>query len=200
MRAAVVRFGRRVVLNGCDLDFCSAGSTAVVGPSGSGKTTLLSIIGGLHSPTSGSVRLIDGDNIEHQLRSQIAWVLQTTNALGRRSLLANVLLGSLLSCASDSDRQEAATRTIELMGLTSLREKPVRHLSGGETQRVAIARAVVANRLFILADEPTGQLDSRTTEQVLDTLFSAPKQALIVATHDPRVWDRCDRVVNMNDI
>ncbi|MCF6743953.1 ATP-binding cassette domain-containing protein [Blastococcus sp. KM273128] len=198
--AVSVSYPGRVILRSVSLQLQSGRSTAIVGPSGSGKTTLLAVLGGLRPPNSGSVQLRDPLGDLKPVGAHASWILQTTNALGRRTVLENILLGSLLDQRSDRYRTKRAMQAIKDVGLASVAEAPARTLSGGETQRMAIARALVAERPFVLADEPTGQLDRVTTEHVLDRLFANPVLGLVVATHDPQVWERCDRIIRIDEL
>lgn len=186
----------------------SPGETvALVGPSGSGKTTLLSIIGLLSAPTSGTV-LINGvaaprgDRHRSVLRRQhFSWVFQTTNALGARTVIDNVAMGALALGMPRDAAVRVAMAALSATGLTGLANRPARTLSGGELQRACIARALSTNPSVLLADEPTGQLDRRTSKMVLDALWAAraPGTAMVLATHDDSVSDRCDRRLRLVD-
>lgn len=180
-------------------------SVALMGPSGSGKTTLLSILGLLTAPAEGSV-LLDGREVGTQdaaeLRtSQFAWVFQTANALLRRSALENASLQLLARGAARESAVAVASAELERVGVGHLTGRPARLLSGGELQRVCIARALAAAPRWILADEPTGQLDHATTLEVSAALIQGRpiETGLIVATHDPEVAARCGRVIRLVD-
>ncbi len=182
------------VLDGVSLEVGLGERVAVMGPSGSGKTTLLAILGGMLRPTYGRAAIhIDDRTLSPG--GYVAWVLQTSNILPDRSTLDNVIVGAFAA----GQRRPAAARDAEhalgLVGLSSLATRPVRQLSGGEVQRVATARAIVSRRPFILADEPTGQLDQATSVPVLDALLADNEsRGVIVVTHDPAVAQRCDRI------
>lgn len=193
-------FGRRVLLDDLDLDVGSDESVAIVGPSGSGKTTLLSLLGGLLRPKSGRVSVISDHNVESHPLGQVSWVLQTVNVLSDRTVIDNVALGGYSERHSRASAIERARVCLEVVGLAEFADRPVRALSGGEIQRVVIARALASERPFILADEPTGQLDRVTTETVMNALSAASSQrGLVVVTHDATVAARCGRVLELRD-
>lgn len=171
-------------------------AVAIVGPSGSGKSTLLSIMGGLLRPQSGRVLQIDNGRLLPEL--DVAWVLQTTNGLANRTVLDNVRLGSLSKSIPRGIRQERTLTAIAAVGLGHRRYARARSLSGGELQRMAIARALTTEAPFLLADEPTGQLDQATTRRILDVLFETlVTTGILVATHDPEVAERCHRRIQL---
>lgn len=195
------------VLTEVDLSVGRGESVAIVGPSGSGKTTLLSILGLLEAPTQGAV-LLDGVRASHRgraanrLRSSVfSWVFQSVNVLRGRSVLDNVALAWLAKGTSREQAEASAREALEAVGLLEHVMTPAQLLSGGELQRVCIARAVAARPQYLLADEPTGQLDRATSDKVLDALWNARPEsmALVVATHDRRVASRCDRVLELAD-
>lgn len=198
----------RPVLDGATLTVHQGESVAVLGPSGSGKSTMLSVLGGLVTPTRGDVAVEDDVAARTVtdgagLREACAWVLQTVNALPERSAQDNVALGAL---ARGGSRREAAALAADLLvevGLGHRRATPARALSGGELQRVVVARALASGRPFLLADEPTGQLDRSTSSTVLAALLrggAGPDRAgVVVVTHDPEVAQRCDRTVRIED-
>lgn len=195
----VVRYPRstREVLAGADLAVEQGETVAILGPSGSGKSTLLSVLGGLVRPTGGVVRV---DGAAGGLRDVSAWVLQTVNVLPERSVLDNVVLGGLTRGLTRASAVAEAAARLDAVGLGERLDDPVRVLSGGEVQRVVIARALASGRPFILADEPTGQLDRATSDVVLDALFTtAGGAAVVVVTHDPEVAARCGRVARIDD-
>ena len=182
---------------------------AIVGPSGSGKSTLMNMIGCLDTPTSGRY-VLNGSDVSRLSESQlsivrnrnIGFVFQRFNLLGRVSALRNVELPAQYAGKGARERKRRAIVALEAVGLKDkLRNKPV-ELSGGQQQRVAIARALVNDPPVILADEPTGALDSRTGEEVLD-LFEALHRdkgiTLIVVTHDRDVARRAERVISIRD-
>lgn len=196
-----------VVLGDIDLTIAPGESVALTGPSGSGKTTLLSIMGLLTSPRDGTVFLDNtavptGGPERGRLRAEAyAWVFQTVNVLGHRTARDNAALGLLargVPCVEASRRAEDA---LEAVGLAEHAAARVVDLSGGELQRVCIARAVASAPRFVLADEPTGQLDHATSERALDALWSArhPDTSIVIATHDGSVACRCDRVIGLVD-
>lgn len=180
-------------------------SIALMGPSGSGKTTLLGILGLLFAPWEGSV-LLDGRAVSGreatQLRaSSFGWVFQGTNALPRRSALENAALGLLARGFGGAEARRRAAAALDAVGLGALAAKPANTLSGGELQRVCIARVLASAPRFILADEPTGQLDGATTVGVVEALVAnrPAGTSIIIATHDPEVAGRCDRIVRLRD-
>lgn len=195
------------VLDGATF-FVSTGETvAILGPSGSGKSTLLSVLGGLVRPTSGTVCAAHDDlaPVEEPLTALTSWILQTTNVLAERTAVDNVCVAAQTAGLARRAAVEAALAALELVGLGPRADQRVRYLSGGEVQRVVTARALVSGRPFILADEPTGQLDRRSTEVVLDALFGAVSAGagtttgLVVVTHDPLVAERCHRTVRIEN-
>lgn len=193
-----------LVLADVDISLDRGESLALVGPSGVGKTTLLWILGGLLRPTSGNVTL-EGVAVgpDHQSNRQRArdfgWVFQSMNVLPRRTALDNVALGAISLGDQRSFANESAARLLNRVGLGSMALKPLYKLSGGETQRVCIARSLVGQPKFVLADEPTGQLDRSTSDLVLDAMWEALNRdvGLVVATHDQQVAARCDRVLRL---
>lgn len=174
-------------------------SLAIVGPSGSGKSTLLALLGGLLRPQAGRVLVQDdkGDMVRPPSES-VSWILQTVNVLADRSACDNVALGGYADGLSCAEARGPALRALDQVGLVDRAEDPLRVMSGGEVQRVVIARALMSARPFVLADEPTGQLDSQNTETVMDALVGAlSTRGVIVVTHDPYVASRCDREMKL---
>ncbi|HLV91398.1 MAG TPA: ABC transporter ATP-binding protein [Acidimicrobiia bacterium] len=209
LRDVSMRYGSGPwVLDGVDFDVDDGETVAVMGPSGSGKTTLISILGLLMAPASGSVLI---DSIEapvseadrHRLRSvAFGWVFQTVNVLGRRSAIDNVAIPLLASGSSRDSAELAAVGALARVGLADRAADEVRDLSGGELQRVCIARALAHRPRFLLADEPTGQLDHATSVRVLDALqdlVTDSGSGMVIVTHDPQVAEICDRTVALVD-
>lgn len=193
------------VLSGVEMEVGAGEAVALLGPSGSGKTTLLSILGLLQVPSAGEV-LVDGEPVSGRaawsVRSGLfAWVFQTVNTLRRRTALDNAVVGLLARGVPRREAEGTATAALAAVGLADMVRTPVERLSGGELQRVCIARAVAARPRFLLADEPTGQLDRTTSDRVLDALWAArtPDTAVVIATHDLDAAGRCDRVVKLVD-
>ena len=204
----VYPMGKRelTVLRGINLNIKQGELVAVMGPSGSGKTTLLNLIGCLDKPTSGKY-LLDGREVSRlssgelaSVRGQkIGFIFQTFNLLSRLTALANVELG--MTYVGGVDRK----RAIEALASVGLSER-VNHrpieLSGGEQQRVAIARALVKNPSLFLADEPTGQLDSHSGEEIISILTSLHAEqgiTLVVVTHDADIANHCQRIIHLMD-
>jgi ABC-type lipoprotein export system ATPase subunit len=166
---------------------------AIVGPSGSGKSTLLHLIAGLDIPTDGVINWPALGPATELRPDQICLVFQTPSLLPTLSVLENVELCWLLSKRNEADAGSAALRTLEKLGLSTIVDKLPAELSGGQLQRVAAARAVVCEPRLILADEPTGQLDSSTASKLIEVLLASAANsgaALVVATHDPAVASR----------
>jgi putative ABC transport system ATP-binding protein len=181
---------------------------AIVGPSGSGKSTLANIIGGLDRPSSGSV-VIDGQDLSHvrdrqlsDYRNQhIGFVFQSFNLQGTNTALENVMLPMVFAKIKNSERKKRAAEALQAVGLGDrMKHKPAQ-LSGGQRQRVAIARAIVMKPSIIIADEPTGNLDSGRGEEIMKLLKAFVKQGmtLIVITHDMSVARQASRVVEIRD-
>lgn len=194
----------RDVLNGADFQIERGSSAAILGPSGSGKSTLLGVLGGLLRPDAGTVRIEASesrvDNVPAALQQVTSWVLQTTNVLPERSALDNVQVAALTRHGDRHIAREASERLLDAVGLGERANDPARVMSGGELQRVVIARALASGRPFMLADEPTGQLDRSTSAMVLDVFLDASHDAgVVIVTHDPEVAARCDRTVRIED-
>mgnify|MGYP000535288758 CR=1 FL=1 len=183
---------------------------AIMGPSGSGKSTLMHILGALDTPTSGTY-FLDGKDVskftEDELadirREDIGFVFQSFNLLPRSTVLRNVMLPLIYSGISEKEREDLARKALTGSGLDETYfDHLSNQLSGGQIQRVAIARALVNNPKIILADEPTGNLDSRTGEIVLDTFKKLNKElgrTIILITHEPDVAQHADRILHIKD-
>ncbi|WP_430868992.1 ABC transporter ATP-binding protein [Demequina aurantiaca] len=192
--------GDHQVLAGVDFDIPAGTSAAVIGPSGSGKTTLLSLMGNLLPLQTGTITAVDEDGVERSLTYTASWVLQTVSLLPDRSAVDNVAVGAYSDGATRADAWGRSIECLAAVGLSGREDDPARILSGGEAQRVAIARALASRRPIILADEPTGQLDAKTSATVLDAMIgSHGERTVVVVTHDPEVADRCDVVLELRD-
>ena len=182
---------------------------AIMGPSGSGKSTLMNILGCLDSPTSGSYRLeglevstLDDDDLAEIRATRLGFVFQSFNLLPRATVLRNVMLPLVYSDVPRAEREWRAWKALKSVDLPEeYYEHKSNELSGGQMQRVAIARALVNDPALILADEPTGNLDSATSEMVLQT-FARMKErgkTIVLITHDPEVAAWADRTVHIRD-
>lgn len=192
--------GDHRVLDGVTFEIAAGTSAAIVGPSGSGKTTLLSLMGHLLPMQSGHIAAIGNDGRQHSLTESASWVLQTVSLLPDRTAADNVAVGAYSDGASRSEARDRAHEYLGAVGLAGYEGSPARILSGGEAQRVAIARALASRRPIILADEPTGQLDARTSATVLDAMIGAHRErTVVIVTHDQEVAARCDVVLELRD-
>lgn len=188
------------VLKGVDFDIPAGSSAAIIGPSGSGKTTLLSLIGQLLPMQHGMIEAIDDRGTARHPNEVASWVFQTISLLPDRTALDNVAVGAYSDGASRNDALERAALYLRRVGLSPQVNASARILSGGEAQRVAIARALASHRPVILADEPTGQLDAKTSSIVLDAMIGAHgERTVLIVTHDPEVADRCDLILELRD-
>ncbi|MGI9221843.1 MAG: ABC transporter ATP-binding protein [Woeseiaceae bacterium] len=195
-------------LSGVSLDIGKNEYVAIMGPSGSGKSTLMNIIGCLDIPTSGTYSL-DGEMVASKSEGELAeirnrligFVFQTFNLIPRSDVFHNVELPLIYGGMSKSERRDRTEHAIEQVGLTDrMRHKP-NELSGGQRQRVAIARALVFNPSIILADEPTGNLDSKTGEEIMamfDDLHNAG-QTIILVTHEDHIAEHAHRTIRLRD-
>ena len=194
------------VLKGINLEIKDGEMVAIMGPSGSGKTTLLNLIGCLDKPTSGKYYFADkevsrlGSSELAELRGQkIGFIFQTFNLLSRLSALTNVEIGMMYAGGIN---REFAREALTKVGLTArMNHRPI-ELSGGEQQRVAIARAIVKNPSIFLADEPTGQLDSRSGKEIMSILSALRTErniSILVVTHDASVANQCQRIIRLKD-
>jgi len=185
-----------VALNNTSLDLESGGFLCLMGPSGSGKSTLLNLIAGIDRPTSGEV-IVDGKNISAMSESQLAtwrnrtigFVFQSFNLIPVLTGFENVELPLLLTKLSKAQRRAHVETALSLVGLTERSAHYPRQLSGGQEQRVAIARAIVTDPALILADEPTGDLDAHSADEVLailEELNRNSRKTIVMVTHDPR--------------
>lgn len=197
------------ILHGIDLQVWPGEFVAIVGESGSGKSTLMNIIGVLDKPTRGSY-ILDGVNIHDAKDNQLAairnqkigFVFQTYNLIGRQSALKNVELPMLYAGVPGGERARRAKEWLTRVGMGERMRHQPNELSGGQKQRVAIARAMVNNPALILADEPTGALDSETSRVVMDLFHEMHERyhkTIVLITHNPALAQECQRVLTLKD-
>jgi putative ABC transport system ATP-binding protein len=204
------RRGREIieVLHGIDLDIPRGDFVALMGPSGSGKTTLLNLIGGLDTPTAGSV-VVDGRRIDRLPSGELSrwraatvgFVFQFYNLLPALSAQRNVELPLLLTALSARERRRHAQIALTLVGLAGRARHKPRELSGGEEQRVAIARALVSDPVLLVCDEPTGDLDRATGAEILtllQTLNAEHGKTIVMVTHDPKAAEYARRRLHLD--
>ena len=196
-------------LSGVDVDVAAGEFIAITGPSGSGKSTLMHILGCLDSPTSGSYRLdgedvgtLSGKRLAHVRNRKVGFVFQTFNLMPRLTVEENVALPlKYRGGVPRGERRRRAHKLLERLGLSQRIGHRPDELSGGERQRVAIARALVGEPAILMADEPTGNLDSKAGNEVLKTFaeLHAAGHTIVLVTHDPGVAARAQRVIQMSD-
>jgi putative ABC transport system ATP-binding protein len=195
-------------LDGVSMQIHRGEFVAIMGPSGSGKSTLMNLIGCLDSPSSGSYRCggvdvatLSAAERAHLRRDQIGFVFQSFHLLPRQTALKNVMMPMTYTGIPRREREPRARAALELVGLGSRLSHKPSELSGGQQQRVAIARALVNKPPVLLADEPTGALDSRTSEEIMALLkqLQADGQTIVLITHDAAVAAHADRCVRMRD-
>ncbi len=203
------RFGSLQVLRGVNISIGEGEVVCIVGPSGAGKTTLLQILGTLGTPDSGSV-LIGGEDVVKLRGKELArfrnrnvgFVFQFHQLLPEFTTLENVMIPALIGGTKRAQAEKRAAELLEYMGLTDrLSHKPAQ-LSGGERQRVAVARALINSPKVVLADEPSGSLDSRNKRELHELFFrlrNELKQTFVIVTHDESLAAECDRVLHMRD-
>ncbi len=202
-------FGDLLVLKGVDFEVDKAEVVSIMGASGAGKSTLLQILGTLMTPSSGSIE-IDGKNVlamgSKELsafrNSKIGFVFQAHHLLPEFNALENVMIPALIGGKSKKTAAEEASRLLSEVGLSERMTHKPTELSGGEQQRVAIARALINAPAILFADEPSGNLDSRTKEDIHNLFFSLREkfgQTIVIVTHDPDLAAMCDRTCVMKD-
>ncbi|MCK6446613.1 MAG: ABC transporter ATP-binding protein [Planctomycetes bacterium] len=195
------------VLNGLNLEMDEGRFYALMGPSGSGKTTLLNLVGGLDHPDSGDLFVaganlsdLDGAELARWRADNVGFVFQGFNLIPVLSARENVELPLSLTGLSRAERKKHAEYALELVGLKDRMNHRPKQLSGGQEQRVAIARALATDPKVLLADEPTGDLDRKSAEQVLDLLVRLNqefKKTILMVTHDPHAADRAQSIVHL---
>ncbi len=202
-------FGTLKVLKGIDFQVGKSEVVSIMGASGAGKSTLLQILGTLSTPDAGSLE-IDGTDVLHLggkdlsafRNRRIGFVFQFHHLLPEFNALENVMIPAFIAGRSDRDAKEAATRLLNEMGLGERMDHKPSELSGGEQQRVAIARALVNEPAILFADEPSGNLDSKTKAEIHQLFFDLRErhgQTIVIVTHDPELAAMCDRSLFMRD-
>ncbi|MFO7733761.1 MAG: ABC transporter ATP-binding protein [Candidatus Aminicenantes bacterium] len=208
--AKVYRLGEQDVeaLGGVSFTIPRNEFVAIMGPSGSGKSTLMNLLGCLDTPTSGTYRLngklvsaMTEDELAHIRNREIGFVFQVFNLLSRASAFRNIELPLVYSGMKKAEREEKTRRALEKVEMTARMAHKPSELSGGERQRVAIARALVNEPSLLLADEPTGNLDSRTGREILNLFHKIHEQGntIIMVTHDREVAQQAQRIIHIRD-
>jgi putative ABC transport system ATP-binding protein len=196
------------VLQGLNLEVEAGDFVAFMGPSGSGKTTLLNLLGGLDLPTSGSI-VVAGDEITHMSAGKltdwrarhVGFIFQLYNLIPVLTAFQNVELPLLLTKLSKAERRKHVETALAIVGLSDRMSHYPRQLSGGQEQRVAIARAIVADPTFLLCDEPTGDLDRKAADEIMEIIGRLVKEygkTVLMVTHDPRVAERAGVVLHLD--
>ena len=196
------------VLHGVDLDIAKGDFVALMGPSGSGKTTLLNLIGGLDSPTSGDI-VVDGEHIDrlssgqlsHWRSQNVGFVFQFYNLMPMLTAQRNVELPLLLTGLSGAQRRRNAEIALQLVGLGERTKHKPNELSGGQQQRVAIARAIVSDPTLLICDEPTGDLDRQSAEEILGLLQLLNREhgkTIVMVTHDPKAAEYATHTLHLD--
>jgi putative ABC transport system ATP-binding protein len=196
------------VLHGINLDIPEGDFVALMGPSGSGKTTLLNLIGGIDSPTGGLLKIDDqriddlsGDELAAWRANTVGFIFQSYNLMPVLSAQKNVELPLLLTDMSASERRERAQIALQLVGIADRAGHKPNELSGGQQQRVAIARALVSDPRILICDEPTGDLDRKTADEVLTLLQQLNREfgkTIVMVTHDPKAAEYAKRTVHLD--
>lgn len=197
------------ILHGMDLEINEGEFAAIVGPSGSGKSTLMNIIGALDKPTSGTYELngtdisqLDDSELSEIRNREIGFVFQNFNLISRTNAIENVELPMLYAGVGRRERRKRAEELLELVGMSDRADHNPNELSGGQKQRIAIARALANAPSILLADEPTGALDSATGRMVMDIfhkLHKDEKKTIILITHSPELASETERILTIND-
>jgi len=196
-------------LRGVSFEIKRGEVVAIMGPSGSGKSTLMNALGCLDRPTSGEY-ILDGEPVASLNDDQLAdirnrkvgFVFQSFNLLSRQTAITNVELPLRYTGANGGNRRERAMEALKAVGLGDRMTHRPYELSGGQQQRVAVARAIVNNPAIIMADEPTGNLDSKVGQEIMNLLLSLNKDlgtTLIIVTHDPRIAEQTQRIIRLKD-
>jgi putative ABC transport system ATP-binding protein len=195
------------VLKGVNLDIPQGEFLALMGPSGSGKTTLLNLLGGLDSPSAGAVEIagtniagLSGSQLSRWRADHIGFVFQLYNLLPVLTAERNVDLPLLLTRLSKAERKKRVAIALKVVGLADRAKHYPRQLSGGQEQRVGIARAIVTDPTLLLCDEPTGDLDRKSGDEILDLLQALNRQhgkTIVMVTHDPRAAERATRTLHL---
>jgi putative ABC transport system ATP-binding protein len=195
------------VLKGVSLDIPEGDFLALMGPSGSGKTTLLNMLGGIDTPTQGlievagvSIGSLSGSSLSRWRAAHVGFVFQLYNLLPALTAQRNVELPLLLTKLSRSERRARSSLALKVVGLADRANHYPRQLSGGQEQRVGIARAIVTDPTLLLCDEPTGDLDRRAGDEILDLLHTLNREygkTIVMVTHDPRAAERAQRTLHL---
>lgn len=209
VRGLTKRFGELTVLKGIDLDIKQGEVVSIVGPSGAGKTTLLQIVGMLDTATSGAVTLCGRDVTRLKQKemakirnTEIGFVFQFHQLLPEFSARENVMMPALIAGKSFKEAGLRADSLLEMMGLSERRDHRPKQMSGGENQRVAVARALINSPRIILADEPSGSLDSKNKEELHKLFFDLRDklgQTFVIVTHDEHLATLTDRTIHLRD-
>lgn len=195
-------------LRGVNLDINKNEYVALMGPSGSGKSTLMNLLGCLDTPTSGQyilngtdVSVLDDNALAHIRNKEIGFIFQTFNLLPKSTALENVILPLIYAGMGKAEREQRALKTLEDVGLANRVKHKPNELSGGQRQRVAVARALVNNPAIILADEPTGNLDSKTSTEIMGLFEEIHRKGntIIVVTHEEDIARHAHRIIRLKD-
>ena len=196
------------VLHGIDLDIEAGDFVALMGPSGSGKTTLLNLIGGLDSPTSGQIEVggqridqLSGGKLSHWRSQHVGYVFQFYNLMPALTAQKNVELPLLLTKLGGAQRKRNAEIALQLVGLADRKAHKPNELSGGQQQRVAIARAIVSDPTLLICDEPTGDLDRQSAEDILGLLQTLNREhgkTIVMVTHDPKAAEYATHTLHLD--